>query len=94
MKKIVISQSYGGYGLSNLAVKRLSEIAERPFTRSEAEELSRDDEDLVRVIEMLGKGADGPFARLKIVEIPDDVEWYINEYDGSEWIAEKHRTWR
>jgi len=30
---------------------------------------------------------------LKIVEIPDDVDWEINEDDGSEWIAEKHRTW-
>ena len=28
------------------------------------------------------------------VEIPDDVEWQIEEYDGSEWIAEKHRIWR
>ena len=23
-----------------------------------------------------------------------DVEWYIEEYDGQEWVAEKHRTWR
>ncbi len=25
--------------------------------------------------------------------IPDDVKWQIEEYDGLEWIAEKHRTW-
>ena len=30
----------------------------------------------------------------KIVEIPDDVEWEIEENrDGSECIAEKHRRW-
>ena len=32
-------------------------------------------------------------ANHKIVEIPADVEWQIQEYDGMEWVAEKHRTW-
>jgi hypothetical protein len=27
------------------------------------------------------------------VDIPDDVKWQIEEYDGNEWIAESHRTW-
>jgi hypothetical protein len=37
--------------------------------------------------------ANGSFSRLKIVEIPDGVEWTIQEFDGNEWVAEKHRTW-
>jgi hypothetical protein len=32
-------------------------------------------------------------ARLKIIEIPDDIEWHIEEYDGLEHIDENHRTW-
>jgi hypothetical protein len=28
-----------------------------------------------------------------VVEIPDGIEWSIQEYDGLEWVAEKHRTW-
>jgi hypothetical protein len=32
-------------------------------------------------------------AELEVVEIPDDVEWIIVDYDGMEHIAEKHRTW-
>jgi hypothetical protein len=28
------------------------------------------------------------------VDIPDDVKWEIEEYDGNEWVAEVHRTWR
>jgi hypothetical protein len=44
-------------------------------------------------VEELGEAANGSYARLKVVEIPDDVEWTIKEYDGDEWIAEKHRTW-
>jgi hypothetical protein len=56
--------------------------------------IPRDDTTLVQTVEELGKSAGGRFADLKIVEIPDDVEWEIEEYDGLEWVAERHRTWR
>ena len=55
--------------------------------------IPRDDPLLVQVVEELGKAADNRYSELKIVEIPDDVEWQIDEYDGSDWVAEKHRTW-
>jgi hypothetical protein len=48
---------------------------------------------VIRVIEELGAEANGRCASLKVVEIPDDVEWEIDEYDGWEHVAEKHRTW-
>jgi hypothetical protein len=48
---------------------------------------------LIEVIEELGDAANGDCAELAIVEIPDDVEWEISEYDGREHVAEKHRTW-
>ena len=48
---------------------------------------------LIEAIEELGEKANGPFAKLKIVEVPDDVKWHIAEYDGREWVAENHRTW-
>lgn len=57
-------------------------------------EKERTDPRLVQVVEELGRKANDRFAELKIVEIPDDIEWTIEEYDGVEWIAEKHRTWR
>ena len=37
--------------------------------------------------------ANGPCASLEIVQIPDDVEYEIDEYDGSESIHEVHRSW-
>lgn len=48
---------------------------------------------LVECVETLKGEANGSCADLKIVEIPDDVNWEIKEYDGVEYIAEKHRTW-
>lgn len=35
----------------------------------------------------------GTFSNLLVVEVPDDVDWVISEYDGIEWVSEKHRTW-
>jgi hypothetical protein len=57
-------------------------------------DIARNDQYLVRVVEEMGDGVNGRFSELKVVDIPDDVEWQIGEYDGLEWVAEKHRTWR
>ena len=56
-------------------------------------EVKRSDPNLLRVIEEMGDKANGACATLKVVEIPDDVDYVIEEYDGNEWVAERHRTW-
>lgn len=55
--------------------------------------IPRDDPDLLQVIDELGVKANGECAKLSIVEIPDNVKWQIEEYDGYEHVAEQHRTW-
>jgi hypothetical protein len=55
--------------------------------------IKRDDPVLIQIIEEMGVEADGHYAELKIIEIPDDVKWYIEDYDGMEHVAEVHRTW-
>jgi hypothetical protein len=59
-----------------------------------ARDIARDDPLLVRVVEELGSQSYGRHAELKVVDVPSDVEWTIEEYDGSEWVAEVHRTWQ
>lgn len=61
-------------------------------TLSESD-IDRDDPTLVQVVAELGNAANDDYAELEIVEIPDDVKWQIEEYDGKEWVAEVHRTW-
>ena len=56
-------------------------------------DFDRDDSALVDVVRELGEDAAGEFAELEIVEIPDDVDWFIDEYDGVETIRERHRSW-
>lgn len=57
-------------------------------------DIERNDADLVEIVERLGSAANGKFSSLKIVEVPDEVKWTIEEYDGLEHVAEEHRTWR
>lgn len=56
-------------------------------------DIDRDDRDLIKTVKELGKEADGTFSKLKIIEIPEDVEYTIEEYDGIESIEEVHRSW-
>lgn len=55
--------------------------------------IDRTDKDLIEIVERLGEKANTRCATLKIIEIPDDIDYEIEEYDGNEWVAEKHRTW-
>lgn len=48
---------------------------------------------LIKCIEELGEAANGRFAELKIIEIPDGIKWIVSEYDGMESIEEEHRSW-
>lgn len=53
----------------------------------------RDNAHLVQAVEELGEKANGGHAELRVVEIPADVEWTVDEYDGLEHIAQVHNTW-
>ena len=53
----------------------------------------RDDHNLVRVIRELGSEANGHCAELRIVEIPDDTPWTIEQVGGIEHVSETHRVW-
>lgn len=91
--KIVINTCHGGFGLSKEAFQRYCDQTGQNPDELYTDDIARDDPTLISIVENMGKGADGRHATLKIVEIPDDVQWQIQDYDGSEWIAEQHRTW-
>lgn len=94
MVKLVINSCHGGFGLSEEAEKQYRQYK---MIEKDADwyhwDIPRDDPYLVQIVEKMGSDADGAFAKLKIINVPDDVEWQIDEYDGLEWVAEKHQTW-
>lgn len=81
---------YFGTSISSLDIER---IRKEHSAHSSISDIERDDVDLVKVVEEMGEKASGRYSALKVVEIPKEVEFQIEEYDGNEWIAEKHRTW-
>ncbi|SVE50437.1 uncharacterized protein METZ01_LOCUS503291 [marine metagenome] len=108
MKKIVINKCFGGFGLSHEALRELQKLDDNLVVTDDTAMLhretlwlnedkinryDRDNLNLVAVVEKLGDQANDSHAELKVIEIPDDVEYTIEEYDGVEWVAEVHRTW-
>lgn len=90
--KVVINRCFGGFSLSKAAFKELG-LPWGGYGSLTETEIKRDDPRLIACVEKLGEAANGDYAKLSVVEIPDDVEWFIDEYDGNETIREKHRTW-
>ena len=91
--KIVINKCFGGFCLSEAAYEYLGlEWDGYGFKYSDYDE--RTDPKLVECVENLGEdAASGIFAELRVVEIPDGIEYEISNYDGLETIHETHRSW-
>ena len=56
-------------------------------------DIERTDPILVQVVEELGEESWAFAAELKVVEVPDDIQWEIDEYDGMESVREVSRSW-
>ena len=106
--KIVINGCYGGFSISRAAAqhmaaagslqaqKEIDDSPERFYGYGYVDGMGgydRGDPLLVAAVEALGDAANGGCAELRVVEIPDGTDYEIDEYDGLEHIAEKHRTW-
>lgn len=92
MREVVYNACFGGFGLSPSAEKAFCKLKHRKSMYSR--DIPRDDKHLVQIVKKMGKQANGSYADLKIVEIPADIKWHIEEYDGNEHVAEDHRAWR
>jgi hypothetical protein len=93
MPKVVINTCYGGFGLSEESLedyRKRKNITDENFYHWD---IPRDCPDLVAMVEEGGTDVDGIYSELKVVDVPDDANWYIEEYDGMEHVAERHRTW-
>ena len=93
--KVVINDRHSGFGVSEeleAKYKGILGISNPDFCASW--DIPRNCPVLVALVEEMGERANDTYSRLKVVEVPDDIDWYIEEYDGIEHVAEVHRTWR
>lgn len=56
-------------------------------------DIPRNDPLLLQVWDEMGDSMSASLCKIVEVKVPVGVEWDIEEYDGNEWVAEKHRTW-
>lgn len=89
--KVVINRCFGRFGLSAEAYKELGlewdGLGYHEYMRN------RNDPKLVAVVEKLGKRANGKWSELRVIEIPDGIEYDISDWDGLEMIEAVHMRW-
>lgn len=91
--KVAINRCWGGFSLSEAAYKELG-LKWDGYGYAYNSDEKRTDPALIECIEKLGSDkASGSLANVRVVEIPDDIEFEITDYDGMEAIEEVHRTW-
>lgn len=88
IKPVVINTCYGEFGLSKLAESKYRKLTGLTSPRE------RDCPFLVSLVRELGKEANGPYADLKVVEIPAHIRWEIFNSNGVEEIREAPKSWR
>ena len=54
---------------------------------------NREDDILIKVVEELGDEASSRFGQLVVVQIPDDLDYIIDNYDGIETLHARVETW-
>lgn len=84
--EIVINECYGGFSLSKEAYEWLGlEWDGYGFKYGDIEK--RTDPKLIECVKTLKDKADGRFANLQVVKIPEEAtDWKLDEYDGCESI--------
>jgi len=91
--KVAINTCFGGFGLSKEAYDYLG-LEWDNYGYKYDNQNERSNIKLIECIEELGEKANGLYANIKIIEIPDNIKYYIDNYDGKETIRKEYDTWQ
>jgi len=95
--KVVVNRAVGSrFSVSSAGLKRLFELkgivapigddGSSPEKLDWLHSLSRNDKDLVQVVEELGSAASNENAEIIVIEIPDNANWSISDVVGYEYV--------
>ena len=87
--KVIINECFGGFSLSKFGWDKLMEVKNDNTLKSKnpSAEDFRYDKDLIYLLKTYGSNViEGPYSRLKIVDIEEGTKFRICEYDGLESI--------
>ena len=84
--KVLINSCYGGFSFSEDFINHINSLTKNQLV-NHYDLFARNNQFLVEEAIKFGlEKASGMCAKLSIVEIPDGLDYYINEYDGYEHI--------
>jgi hypothetical protein len=105
MTKIVYNACYGGFSISDEAIRMYLDLKGFKYTEEKTKwgssfkveglkgfydrDINRADPVLIQVVEKLGEKANGMCAKLRIEDVPEGTLYRIDEYDGYESIETK-----
>ena len=84
--KVLLNKCFGGFGVSKKAFDLFNERSETKVKYNFEVEEHRCDPILVDIVEELGEEANDSCSKLVIAEIPDEYDYWIEDYDGVESI--------
>lgn len=102
MPQVIINKSYGALHFNDEVIALYKKRNPHNIVDLTDHDLLRQNVFVIGIVKEIGvmnsageyiNVHETPGRPIKIVDIPDDVEWELCEYDGIEHIAEKHRTW-
>lgn len=100
--KIALNKCFGGFCVSaavyselGMAWDGVGDLSNKDLGIDSDNRMEyRSHPELIEALEKVGeKNASGEGAQVRIVEIPDGIEWEIHDDDGVETAHEKHRSW-
>jgi hypothetical protein len=104
--KIAINVCRGGFALSKKCAEYMAarghELAKSELEKSKSGgtwfgffmDDYRTDPLLIEAIEVLGSAVNrDSISKIKLVEVPEGVDWFISDHFGKEMVVERHRTW-
>jgi hypothetical protein len=94
--EIIINKQFGGYRWSREASVALGmgKDLREGFNFGTRDESLRTRPDAIALLKEWGSDrCSGKYAKLEVIEIPDGVEYEIDEYDGMETVHELSRKW-
>lgn len=97
MLVVINTKQFGSFSISQKAIEFIKKKVKGKENKNSIFTYSFDQDRsnhlLVEAVSKLKDKANGLYSELKIVEIPDDIEWQIFSVNGQETIREKHRFW-
>lgn len=100
--KVAVNKCFGGFSVSKAVFKELGfewdgygYLDNNSFGIESSNYFEwRKHPSLIQAIKKIGEDkASGEMAKVRVVDIPDGVEWEIDDYGGIETVHEVHRIW-